>query len=304
MWPSGSDLLADARRRSITALVTGTVACARVRHAVLDRAPDRGRARADRSGDPHPALRPHRDPPEDRADDHRGVGAERRDRCRARARARRGRLERRRRPIGEPGASSFVTGPRHLDGSAWRSGVVLSLVVSRPPRRSLEGVGRDRGGRSRRGRILLYRLGRRSWVSRRVPRRVSSSGNMDPALRARDAFASTSDDMHGQLVDTITRESCVILVFITRRSRNLPWSAHLGQPRRLALRRRRGRHSVCARAPDSTVVFSASFPIDAGRLDAPRGDRLPRAGRRETGVVAAALAASDGGPRRSGLSGA
>ena len=53
----------------------------RLRHPVLDGAAHRRRRRAHRSGDPDPALRAHRDSPEDRADGHRGVGAERRHRA-------------------------------------------------------------------------------------------------------------------------------------------------------------------------------------------------------------------------------
>ena len=98
----------------VTALVAGLGRGARLRRAILDGAPHRRGARADRPGDPHPALRPHRDPPEDRADGDRGVRAERRDRRRARARPRRRRARAATARSAEP-VARLPRGPRHLD---------------------------------------------------------------------------------------------------------------------------------------------------------------------------------------------
>ena len=99
-----------------------------LRRAVVDGAPHRRGARADRPRDPHPALRPHRHPPEDRADGDRRVGAQRLDRRRARAGVRRRRPQRDA-SVTRP-AFDFLEDLGISTALGIGFGVLLSLVVS------------------------------------------------------------------------------------------------------------------------------------------------------------------------------
>ena len=146
----------------------------RLRRAAHDRPPHRRRALAHGSGHPHPAVRADAPARQGVADDHRRVGAERPDRRRPRPRLRGSRPQRER--LSDHADDGLPRRPGALDRPRNR---VRDRPFSRrlePAYRHLARVGGDRGHRRRRGQLLLDRLRGRKRLSRRVPRRASSSG--------------------------------------------------------------------------------------------------------------------------------
>ena len=133
-------------------------------------APDRRRARADRPGDPDPAVRASAAARQGLADDHRRVRAERLRPAPCSPSPSPGRPQRRA-PRSPTPLTEFVVDL----AISTALGIVFGVVLGRrlePARGHLARVAGDRRDGGRRGRLLLDRLGGRQRLPRRVPRRA------------------------------------------------------------------------------------------------------------------------------------